>query len=331
MSSLTSHCRNSTPTMVDDGDNTSDCRTRIQELLFDENAFRRCRDQVVLESCSHPYQTLLWRDRVAQWYFDVIDHLNVPREIVFLAMNFLDRAVAADGMGTAVNKDEYELKSTTCLFLAIRVSSKADLKISDLLQLSQSRLQVKDVQAAGTRLLRVLSLKTPLVNPTSFAKSFLRLIQSSISLEDSSFLMEMTCYLMELSACDHIFISVPPSKLAFAAVAVCLASEHVIARVGPQTRDSFIDSLEEETSLSLESSEIRPIFDRLSTLFNQSEVGVTATKNAPNIVLDDSDDNESCTKHDSTESLISLLPWTSTVSDLSAFPQVKSCKRARLR
>jgi hypothetical protein len=305
----------------------SQCSSRIQELLADESVFRGCTDQVAFETNPQSYQLSLWRDRIAQWYYDVIDHLGVPREIVFLAMNFLDRSVAVDGIGSAVTKDEYELTSTTCLFLAISISSRAELKISELLQLSQSRLQVKDVQANGARLLQRLSLKTPMISPATFAKSYLKHIHASVSSECALALLEAACYLMELSVCDHFFSGIPPSKLAFAAVSLCVTSEQAGPSVGSKTKQSFMDILQDETSLSLESSEIQPILERLLSVYNLSHDGIVL--DAPNVIWDDPDDTTICGQ-DLTESLVGLVPWTPTFSNLRALTQRRPTKRARL-
>lgn len=307
----------------------SQCSSRIQELLADESAFRRCKDQAAFETSTQSYQLSLWRDRIAQWYYDVVDHLGVPRDIVFLAMNFLDRSIAVDGVQRSVTKEEYELASTTCLFLAIRISSKSEVKISELLQLSQSRLQVKDVQANGARLLQRLSLKTPMISPAAFAKSYLKRIQQSVSSECALALLDTAFYLVELSVCDHFFSGVPSSKLAFAAVALCITSEQAGPSVGSKTKQSFMEVLQDETSLSPESCEMQPIVERLLDIYNQSHDSVVLE--TPNIIVDHPDDATTiCCAQDSTESLVSLVPWTPTFSNLQALSLNRPTKRPRL-
>ena len=301
--------------------------SRIGELLEEESNSRRCNAQVAFETSAQPYQLSLWRDRVAQWCYDIVDHLNAPRDTVYLAMNFLDRSVAFAIMDGTMTKEEYELSSITCLFLAIRVSTKADLKISDLLQICQSRLQVKDVQTTGSRLIHKLSLKTPMISPSTFARCYLKLLQSSVSPDIVVSLLEMACYLVELSVCDHFFAFVPPSKLAFAAVCICVTSEQGGLQLNPTTSQSFKQELEQHTRLSLESSEIKPLFERLRDIYKQSS-DCTDTV-SPNLIVDDSDHPVEPCSLESTESLIGLLPWTPSVSNLSGLVK-RPEKRARL-
>jgi hypothetical protein len=168
-----------------------------------------------------------------------------------------------------------------------------------------------------------------MITPMVFAKAYLALIQSSISSEDPLSLLETTYYVMQLSLCDHSFSGVTPSKLAFAAVAACIGNEHATPSLEPKTRQAALNSLQEVTSLAPDSTEIKPIFQRLLAVHSMSHESVSL--DAPNIILDDSNDaNVPCRPLDSTGSLISLLPWTPTVSNLLSFPQERSCKRARL-
>lgn len=276
---------------------------------------------------TQPYQLTLWRDRVAQWCYDIVDHLNAPRDTVYLAMNFLDRSVSFAIMEGMVTKEEYELSSITCLFLALRVSTKADLKICDLLQICQSRLQVKDIQATGALLLHKLSLKTPIISPSTFARCYLNLIQSSVAPDLVLSLLEMACYLVELSVCDHFFALVPPSKLAFAAVCVCVTSEQGGLQLNPITSQRFKQELEDHTRLSLESSEIKPLFERLLDIYKQSSD--FSDSGSPNLIVDDSElPTERCCL-ESTESLIGMLHWAPSMSNLACLPK-RPEKRARL-
>lgn len=303
--------------------------SRIGDLLDEESNSRLSNDQIACEMSAQPYQLSLWRDRVAQWCYDIVDHFNAPRDTVYLAMNFLDRSVAYAVMEGMVTKEEYELSSITCLFLALRVSTKADLKISDLLQICQSRLQVKDIQTAGARLLHKLSLKTPMISPSTFARCYLNLLQSSVSPDIVVSMLEMACYLVELSVCDHFFAFVPPSKLAFAAVCVCVTtgSEQDGLPLNPTSWQSFKHELEGHTRLSLESSEIKPLFERLLDIYKQSSDYTDS--GSPTLIVDDSDlPNEPCCL-ESTESLIGLLPWTPSISNLSGLAK-RPEKRARL-
>ena len=307
----------------------SQCCSRIQTLLNDEAVFRSQSDQIAFETSSQSPQLSLWRDRVAQWYYNVVDHLNAPRDTVFLAMNFLDRTSALDNATRMITKEEYELLSTTCIFLALRVtSSRTDLSVADLLQVCESRLIVREIQDTGARLLQTLSLKTPMISPSTFAKAYLQLLPSVVSPEDSLSMLETSLYLIELSVCDHYLARVPASKLALAAVVACVKSSHAGPHVDYKTQDAFLKSLELETSMSLSSADIQPYYARLFANYNQSREGISTA--APVVILDEPDTSHPYRPQDSSESLISLLPWTPTVSDLGGLGMSRPSKRSRL-
>ena len=305
------------------------CCSRIQTLLNDEAVFRSRSDQIAFETSAQSPQLSLWRDRVAQWYYNVVDHLNAPRDVVFLAMNFLDRISAIDNANRRITKEEYELISTTCIFLAMRVTtSRTDLSVADLLQVCESRLLVREIQDTGARLLQKLSLKTPMISPSTFAKAYLQLLPSVVPAEDALSLLETSLYLIELSVCDHYLARVPASKLALAAVVACVRSSHAGPQVDSKTQDAFLTSLERETSMSLTSADIQPYYARLFANFNQSREGISMT--APVVILDEPDTSAPYRPQDSSESLISLLPWTPTVSDLGGMGMSRPSKRSKL-
>jgi hypothetical protein len=258
-----------------------------------------------------------------------VDHLNSPRDVVFLAMNFLDRISAHKGATRTITKEEYELTSTTCIFLAMRVSStRTDLKVADFLQVCESRLQVAQIQATGAKLLQNLSLKTPMTNPSTFAKAYLQLLQPVVSPEDALSLLETSMYLIELSVCDHYLAKVPPSKLAFAAVVACVQSALDGPQVDRKTQEAFYKALEEETSLSVSSSDIHSYCLRLLANYHQNREGITTL--APVLIQDETGISTYRSPRESSESLSNLLPWTPTVSDLCSVEMTKPSKRSKL-
>ncbi|KAL3932271.1 MAG: hypothetical protein SGBAC_010925 [Bacillariaceae sp.] len=91
-----------------------------------------------------PHQA--WSEQTAKWCYDVLDHLQLPREIVYLSMNILEKALLASDYATyesdesddsenndfqhnqsnqkfgITNKKEYEKMAITSLYLAVRLS-----------------------------------------------------------------------------------------------------------------------------------------------------------------------------------------------------------------
>jgi hypothetical protein len=200
-------------------------QVRLQAMINVERAITRGKDHVALLTCTPSFQNHAWRERVAQWCYDVVDHLDVPRDVVYLAMNILDRYLAMSPDACSVDKLQYELAANTSLFLAVRSSGSMDLKIPELLQMSRSNIQVKDVLATGTRILETLTWDQRILAPSTFVGALIGLLQSSIDASTAVSVLELASYLVEISVCDQQFCRVPPSKVAFASLLIAMDNQ----------------------------------------------------------------------------------------------------------
>jgi hypothetical protein len=140
-----------------------------------------------------------WSEQTAKWCYDVLDHLQLPREIVYLSMNLLEKALLAGGSGTSstnqhhyepfeiTNKHEYEKMAIASLFLAVRLVStrqsksktasaaaapRRKLQISELLTISGSSWTIQDIQQSSSKILQVLGLYHQGHNSVSKAWNF---------------------------------------------------------------------------------------------------------------------------------------------------------------
>lgn len=299
-------------------------RIRIREMMTSETITRNSEEHRALESDTRLSQVSVWRERVVQWYYNIVDHLDVSREVVYIAMNILDRVLAVEDV-TTISKEEYELTSTTALFLAIRVFGSKDLKISELLQLCRSRFQTKDIQQRGSRILEKVALKKGILTSTAFAKSFLELLQPVVSSTTMMSLFEAVTYLLEISVFDDYFRALPPSMVAFAAVSLCVSSDRFGITLDTQSKNAFLSALSRECDLSLHSSKIEATTTRLQSIYGESQD--SSVQQAPNIILDEDDVSPELSSQSSLESLVPISPLSFSIShELSHEPR----KRARL-
>ena len=112
-------------------------------------------------------------------------------------------------------------------------------------------------------------------------------------------------------------------------MSLCVTSEQAGPRVDPQAKDSFMEALQDETCLSFLSSDVQSIFQRLVSIYNLSHE--SAVPKIPHVIVDDDSEDVSPSRaQDSTESLLSLVPWTPTCANLQALPSSRPNKRPRL-
>merc|ERR1711862_182672 len=100
-------------------------------------------------------QLLLWREKIAQWFYYVTDYMNEPRAVVYVAMNILDRYSA-----TKMQDDEIfvgksdKIAAMTAIYLTIRVAGRNNLQVADLIRASRGNFGVHDVSATGKSMLQ---------------------------------------------------------------------------------------------------------------------------------------------------------------------------------
>ena len=160
----------------------------LQDLLLREEATSDCY-QLKKNITIHPLALDgEWRNKLYKWFFDVVDHFEYDRDVVFIALNYLDRVLVAtrtsEGQHSAIPKREIQLFATTCLYLAIKLHgtistdekfTKQMLPVALFVKLSQKAFSEDMILATELRILNILKWR---VNPstcTSFIVCLLRL------------------------------------------------------------------------------------------------------------------------------------------------------------
>lgn len=92
----------------------------------------------------------VWREKICEWCYQVVDHFDFSREVVSVAMSFLDRYLST----RRVNKKIFQLAAMTCLYLAIKLYEPSTLKISSLVGLSRGFFAAKHIIAMEQSILR---------------------------------------------------------------------------------------------------------------------------------------------------------------------------------
>ena len=92
----------------------------------------------------------VWREKICEWSYQVIDHFEFSREVVSVAIHYLDRYLAT----RTVNKKVFQLAAMTCLFLAIKLYEPGNLSMSSMIELSRGYFEVDQMVAMETSILR---------------------------------------------------------------------------------------------------------------------------------------------------------------------------------
>ena len=92
----------------------------------------------------------VWREKICEWCYQVVDHFDYNRQVVSIALNYLDRYLAL----RPVNRKIFQLAAMTCLFLAIKLNETRPLSLPAFLSLSRGYFQADHVLKMEHAILR---------------------------------------------------------------------------------------------------------------------------------------------------------------------------------
>ncbi|VEU38628.1 unnamed protein product [Pseudo-nitzschia multistriata] len=268
--------------------------SRLQRMIaIERNDQLTANDHRALQGTKNCFHNHIWRERVAQWCYDVVDYLEESRHVASVAMNIVDRYIAVlseDGSSSApvvITEFDYEVISFTSLFLAIRVSgSNKELEISQLLELSSSPgvPQAKHIISTGNTMLEKLSWDREILTPNAFLHEFVGMLliqhdgeinpNDSTRREKFSQMVDFALYLVEVSLCDIYFSNISSSEIALGALALAMICNQEMFPTSCQNQtffSRFLQTIYQHTSMDINSPHMSSVISRLLHVYNQSQ------------------------------------------------------------
>jgi len=198
-----------------------------------------------------------WREKICQWSYNVVDHFDLPREIVSISLNFFDRYMATLSAPTCQKTQQGSgdlalLASLGTLHLATKVHAtnhndydptlgpleEQHHKVPSLSTLANlSRGQFGPASILEMEKILLSALQWRLHPPTLYVlvTYLLKLVptlpedpRNGIKTSLAAELFEVAMYVAELSVCDAFFVDrqIPSSVIALAAI--CTAMEDLL-------------------------------------------------------------------------------------------------------
>jgi len=204
----------------------------------------------------------LWREKICEWCYQVVDHFDFNREVVSVAMNYLDRYLAT----RLVNRRIFQLAAMTALYLAIKLFEPGKLRMASLIDLSRGYFMAEHIVTMEDSMLQ--SLKWYVHPPTSFAfcRDFMRLVSGDISPRARHDVNELARFMTELSGCDYWFITKKPSSIALAALINAIELQGP-RRVDPRYKVEFLHRVVELGMDIASDDEIIECYERLREMY----------------------------------------------------------------
>ena len=241
----------------------------LQESARYSNTFDYLAFKSIQEDCtpSHERVSGAWRRKICEWSFEVVDHFEFDREVVSIALSYLDRVVSLKTKKTGVpmHRRDFQLVAVTCLYLAIKLHGETDscegprrkLKIHAFVELSRGLFTVETLAAKEREILEMLEWK---VNPPTTVRivaTMLRLIpdcdhyDGHDHIQTASAIYERARYLTELSVCVSTFsFNYASSEVAFASILCAMEALQNTVHIPQEVRTEFLNRIAEATNLT---------------------------------------------------------------------------------
>lgn len=251
-------------------------------MIKAENLLLQQKDHKLLVSPSGDESYIpnyVWREKVVQWCYDVADHLNEDRSVVYVAMNILDRFCASTAILQPINEKMYEIASLSSIFIAVRISGSGELLLQELMLTSQGGITMEEIIASGTSIISTLSWEHRIVTPTDFVESIFQQLPLLNNAPQKEGFLDSAAYLIELAVCDVFLSHCNASSLAVAAILNALEA-NFSAQV-----PMLIEAVLKATSIAVDFDEIALLCTRLHSIYSQSMDSMTKCR--PHLILDD--------------------------------------------
>jgi hypothetical protein len=125
----------------------NDFNSSFHQNLLQANAFNSIAAVVPSSIRSSPSSSSsegindLWRQKICEWYYHVVDFFGFSRQVVSIAMSFLDRYLSV----RAVDKKHFQLAALTTLYMTIRIYERGALSMANMIDLGRRLFMMEHI------------------------------------------------------------------------------------------------------------------------------------------------------------------------------------------
>lgn len=237
-----------------------------------------------------------WRRKLCEWAYEVVDHFKFDREVVFIALAYLDRFVAnwMNDTNTPLPKKEYQLLAVTSIYMAIKIHGETDsiegprrkLRIDAFFELSRKQFDVAIIEKTERVMLEALNWHVNPPTALKFISTLLSLCPKWYGIPTTSTHMsvlgsiyDVARYLSELSVCQSAFsFSCNTSLTAYASLLCAIEASSATMPIPYEVRVQFLSNIAEATGFLAGDVEVLRVCSMLKQLcpsmFDDAESGM---------------------------------------------------------
>lgn len=173
---------------------------------------------------NHPIHSCppMWREKICEWCFQVVDHCDIDRDVVSIALSYFDRYLSCHA---SIHETMFQLVAMTSLYLAVKLHSTKKISVYSISSLSKGHFRVDQILKCEICIIKTLRWHLNPGTPSMYLSVSTPLVDASTCNSQTSFeIFELSRYLLELSVCDSYFSDKEPSSIAYAAILVAMES-----------------------------------------------------------------------------------------------------------
>lgn len=235
-----------------------------QARLAEEEVSDPPTDESTPASSSEPINEL-WREKICEWCYNVVDHYELPRESVSVAMSILDRYVSS----RFITPTTYTLAGVTAIHIAIKLGSPLTLRMKYLLALCAGKITAGDIASMELTMLSALSWRVSGPTAADFCGELIDSSFTESTPHALNGLQEMARYLTELAVCEYFFVTRKPSSIALASIICAIELTH--DQVDPRDKDRFISRVA-QAGMDIIDEEVTECYERLRVMYERNVV-----------------------------------------------------------
>lgn len=234
----------------------------------------------------------IWRQAVVGWLYTIVDRINADREIVYMAMNIIDRFLSlqvrssSKAAHNALIEDEksYETVVITSFLMALKLQGINTLCLDDLVSMSRQAITTKDVVRTGKEIVSNLSWNCQIPTPARFAHALVQILPPTVHQDVKVTLFDLAIYQLELSLFDDFCSRQSPSLLAWMALENALNKVSTISKATIDTFRSEVSSITKNVANNFLRQKLLALYD------SENDVSHQSSQEAPTLIPPDTDE-----------------------------------------
>lgn len=214
----------------------------------------------------------LCRMKMCDWCYQVVDYAVLQREVVAIAMNFLDnflRSGSARSLETIASRKEYQLAAMTTLFMSIKLFESCKVDTQLLANLSRGCYKEEDFIKMENDILFSLNWCLHCPTAVSFLEHFINLVPDHDDGRNQikSIVKTYSKYLIERSVEDYELSLQKPSTIALAAISNSLKKISLVPSLcNEKDCSKLVEAIESCTSFRVHGTDIEHVAKRILDL-----------------------------------------------------------------